>query len=126
MWNVFMHDPFFGPAVSGLGFGAFALSLIFLVIALWSLVWKALALWHAARNKQRIWFVALLLLNTVGILEIVYLAWFEKDANAEGPSKALLPFLSGMREKMTAQMNSSSAPMGGKKEEAKPEEKEPE
>jgi methionyl-tRNA synthetase len=34
---------------------------------------KGLALWRAGRNDQRGWFVALLLVNTLGILELIYL-----------------------------------------------------
>jgi len=37
-----------------------------------------LALWRAASLKQRNWFVGILILNTVGILEIVYLFLFAK------------------------------------------------
>jgi len=45
----------------------------FLVFAiyLWSLLWKGLALWRAAEGKQRNWFIILLILNTIGILEII-------------------------------------------------------
>jgi hypothetical protein len=43
------------------------------VVVLWSLFWKGLALWHAARRKQPWWFVILLVVNTIGILEIIYL-----------------------------------------------------
>lgn len=50
-------------------------SLIILAM-IWSLVIKGFALWHAARNTQKGWFIAMLILNTVGILEIVYLIWF--------------------------------------------------
>lgn len=46
--------------------------LLFLVIT-WSLIWKGLALWRAARNNSKPWFVALLLINTVGVLEMVYI-----------------------------------------------------
>lgn len=46
------------------------------LIAVWSLVWKGLALWKSARNDQRYWFLALLVINTVGILEILYLFVF--------------------------------------------------
>jgi methionyl-tRNA synthetase len=48
------------------------------LLALWTLVWKGLALWHAARRGEYWWFVALLLINTVGILEIIYLFVFAK------------------------------------------------
>jgi hypothetical protein len=37
------------------------------------LPWKAWALWRAAQLKQKVWFVVLLVLNTMGILEIIYL-----------------------------------------------------
>lgn len=43
------------------------------LLALWSIFWKGLALWHASRRNQPYWFVALLVINTAGILEIVYL-----------------------------------------------------
>ncbi len=46
---------------------------VLLLLALWTIFWKGLALWHAAKAKQPVWFVVLLLVNTVGILEIVYL-----------------------------------------------------
>lgn len=47
--------------------------LILVVITVWSIAWKGLALWHAARGNQRNWFAAILILNTVGILDILYL-----------------------------------------------------
>jgi len=55
-------------------------SLLVLII-LWSLPWKGVALWKAARHNQPAWFVALLIINTVGILEITYLYFFQKNKN---------------------------------------------
>jgi len=52
--------------------------ILYLLIA-WSIIWKGIALWHSARNKQLVWYIALLILNTVGILEIFYLIFFKKD-----------------------------------------------
>ena len=49
------------------------------LLLIWSLVWKGMALWKAARNDQRYWFVALLIINTGGILEILYLFIFAKN-----------------------------------------------
>ncbi len=100
MWEPFGHGFMMGPAGSAFGFGAAAVGLLFLVIALWSLAWKTLAVWHAARNKQRIWMIALLLVNTVGVLEIIYLAWFRKDNNNVGPDE-LYPFLKDMKNPLT-------------------------
>ncbi|OPX83524.1 MAG: hypothetical protein A4E53_04609 [Pelotomaculum sp. PtaB.Bin104] len=49
--------------------------LFYLIIA-WAIIWKGIALWHAARNRQLVWYIALLIVNTAGILEIVYLIFF--------------------------------------------------
>ena len=57
-------------------FGQISPQLIFL--SLWSLAWKGLALWRAAKNNQRNWYIALLVLNTLGIAELIYLTWFAK------------------------------------------------
>lgn len=51
---------------------------LIVLLAAWSLVWKGLALWHAARKKEYGWFVVLLLINTAGILEIIYLLGIRK------------------------------------------------
>ena len=45
----------------------------FAVLGVWSLIWKGFALWRAARDESQVWFVILLLVNTLGVLEIVYL-----------------------------------------------------
>jgi hypothetical protein len=55
---------------------------LFLVLYLWSMLWKGLSLWRAAKLKQRNWFVGILILNTAGILEIVYLFFFAKKKMA--------------------------------------------
>jgi hypothetical protein len=46
--------------------------LIFLLV-IWTIFWKGLALWHSGRRAQPWWFVVLLIVNTIGILEIIYL-----------------------------------------------------
>jgi hypothetical protein len=59
---------------------SFPLGQQFLVylLFLWSLMWKGMALWNASKHNQRNWFIVLLILNTIGILEIVYLFRFAK------------------------------------------------
>ena len=47
-------------------------------LLVWSIVWKGVALWHASKNDQKNWFIAILVINTIGILEIVYLFGFAK------------------------------------------------
>jgi hypothetical protein len=44
----------------------------------WTLVWKGLALYRAGANRSVAWFVVLLLVNTLGIVEILYLFVFSK------------------------------------------------
>lgn len=62
------------------------------IILIWSLVWKGLALWKSSRKNSPIWFVILLVVNTLGILEILYLFIFselkKKPKNAPTSKKA--------------------------------------
>lgn len=51
--------------------------LAFFLLA-WTLLWKGIALWRAAKSEQKYWYIALLILNTLGLLEILYLFKFSK------------------------------------------------
>lgn len=53
---------------------------LFLALMLWALAWKGWALWLAARNSHKWWFVALLVINTIGILDIIYIFAIGKKA----------------------------------------------
>lgn len=53
------------------------------VIIIWSLVWKGLALWKSAQLGQKYWFIAILLVNTAGILDIIYLFFVAKKYEVE-------------------------------------------
>lgn len=55
------------------------------VIILWTLPWKGVALWKSARRNEQKWFIALLLINTLGLLEILYIFVFSKDKTSEVP-----------------------------------------
>ena len=72
----------FGPnELAGmLGLSVVALGVLVVVISAWSIFWKGFALWYAARGSQKWWFIALLIVNTVGILEIIYLLFFRPKA----------------------------------------------
>jgi len=50
---------------------------LFLIIA-WTLPWKAVALWKAVKNNNKTWFILLFILNTMAILDIVYIFIFSK------------------------------------------------
>lgn len=48
------------------------------VVTLWVLPWKGVALWKAARREDKWWFAALLIINTLAVLEILYIFVFSK------------------------------------------------
>jgi hypothetical protein len=54
------------------------LTFLIIIVALWDVFWKGWALWRSAQRGQKWWFVALLILNTMGILPIIYLVFFSK------------------------------------------------
>lgn len=51
---------------------------ILIILYFWSIVLKGIGLWRASKNNQKNWFIVILVLNTVGILEIAYLFFFAK------------------------------------------------
>jgi hypothetical protein len=48
------------------------------LLVLWTLPWKGVALWKAAKNSHKWWFIVLLVVNTLGILEILYIFVFSE------------------------------------------------
>ena len=58
-----------------------SIMILFTILIAWTFVWKGLALWKSAKNESRVWFVILLVVNTFGILEIIY--YFFLDKNCE-------------------------------------------
>ena len=52
--------------------------LIFYLFLAWVIVWKGIALWKAARNNHKYWYIALLIINLAGVLEILYIFVFSK------------------------------------------------
>ena len=64
---------------------------VLMIILVWTLPWKGAALWKSARRAHLGWFIALLILNTLGILDILYIFLFsklgsKKDEIKEGDS----------------------------------------
>lgn len=53
------------------------------VAILWTLAWKGVALWRSAGLRQKWWFIAILLVNTLGVLEIAYLFLVAKNYKVE-------------------------------------------
>ncbi len=57
----------------------FAVNLWWIIpLMIWDLAWTGYGLWNGARNNQRGWFIAMLLINSAGILPILYLQFFQK------------------------------------------------
>lgn len=48
------------------------------VLVIWTLPWKGVALWRSARLGQKVWFFALLIVQTLAILDILYIFVFSK------------------------------------------------
>jgi|GEM_PF-1357058 len=48
------------------------------VFLAWVMVWKGLALWKSAKKNQIAWFVAILIINMGGVLEILYFFIFSE------------------------------------------------
>ena len=56
---------------------------LIVIVLLWTLPWKAAALWRAARRAQFGWFLTMIVLNSLGILEILYIFIFSKKKKKE-------------------------------------------
>ena len=64
-------------------YNVYNINLVLLILALWTIPWKIYAVWIAAKHNHKKWFVALLILNTVAILEIFYIFKIAKKSGAE-------------------------------------------
>ena len=71
----------------GFYYGSASYSVLMAVLILLSIPWKGVALWRAAHKGQKIWFIVFLILNTVGILEILYIFIFSKMKEMEAQSE---------------------------------------
>jgi len=48
-------------------------NILIVILTLWTIPWKIYAIWTAVKHDHKKWFVALIILNTVAILEIIYI-----------------------------------------------------
>jgi len=46
---------------------------IVIILAIWEIVWKSIAMWKAARLGDKAWFICIVIFNTAGILPIIYI-----------------------------------------------------
>ena len=45
----------------------------FIPLAIWSVLWTGLVLWHAAKRGEASWFIFFLFVHTAGVIELLYL-----------------------------------------------------
>ena len=60
------------------------IAVLLAVVGIWVISCKGIALWMAAKNNNKAWYIILLLVNTLGILEIAYIIFFSKKGNKSG------------------------------------------
>ena len=60
---------------------------VLFLIGVWTLVWEGLALWQSARHQQKKWFIVMFVVNTLGLLPIIYLLWFRPRQTQRGERK---------------------------------------
>ena len=70
--------------------------LILLITVLWVFPWKIYSLWTASKRGDKIWFVVLVIVNTVGILDIIYIFWIAKKRWSDVKS-SFLRFMSSKK-----------------------------
>jgi hypothetical protein len=70
-----MFDQFL-PSQNGASIEQLPLALI--LLGIWTVIWKVIGLWRSAKKGQKWWFLAIFFINTAGLLELIYLGFFEK------------------------------------------------
>ena len=45
---------------------------VIIILAIWDVVWKLIAMWKAGCNNHLAWFVSIASFNTLGILPIIF------------------------------------------------------
>jgi len=77
------YNTYLSAVSSQLGISLDSLTFLITLATIWSLVWKGFALWKSAQRKQLLWFVVLLVVNSFGILEILYIFVFSRLSKPE-------------------------------------------
>lgn len=65
---------------------------LFFVAIAWSFLIKGVSLWRAAKQQQRNWFIAMLVISSFGILELIYLFRFSTKRLSLNEIKTWNPF----------------------------------
>jgi hypothetical protein len=62
---------------------------LIVVLAIWETVWKGIGLWRAGVDRNLLWFVLMFVLNTAGVLEIIYIFAISRPRRATPPAGQL-------------------------------------
>ena len=57
--------------------------LLVILIIIWTLPWKIMALWRSAKRGEKLWFIVLLVVNSLAILDILYIYVFSRRSVME-------------------------------------------
>ena len=49
------------------------------LLVVWELYWKVRAAWRASKRNEIVWFIILLVINSAGILPILYLTLTDQE-----------------------------------------------
>lgn len=55
---------------------------VILILIIWEAVWKIMAMWRSARNNHLAWFICIAIINSAGILPIIYLLTHRKETGS--------------------------------------------
>lgn len=69
-------DPFMMPRALSLYMGVSILVISLAIV--WTAIWKGIALWKSAKHGQMVWFIVMLITSTLGILDIIYILFFQR------------------------------------------------
>ncbi len=58
-------------------------TMILLLLTIWVLPWKGVALWRASKNQNLKWFIIILTLNTLAVVDIIYIFFFSNKKSKE-------------------------------------------
>ncbi len=51
---------------------------LIIILAIWDMIWKIVAMWYASRDNQKMWYILLAIINSIGVLPILYLLVIRK------------------------------------------------
>ena len=58
--------------------------ILLLAIGIWDTSWKLIAAWKACKRGSKTWFILLLIINSVGLLPILYIIFSKNKVKKEG------------------------------------------